>query len=275
MGDKEAGFLHNRLLEQAGLCYRRRIPVATDFLDLNGQNIFHSAVREMPPVIWKEMGGYDLAERKLILFIPYEGYPYQTPYGIIEITPSNPKFAEELGHRDYLGALLNLGITREKFGDLIVDNGKAYVFCVNSIADYIADNLTRVRHTLVKTRLLPGRAETSSDGADAALSDPGTEEHGGGTEFDYLPRFKEIRGSVASVRLDAVIALGFGGSRSRLISYIEEGRVAVNGRIITTNGYNLKGNDIISVRGLGKLQFVQVLSGTRKGRSMILLRKYL
>lgn len=232
------------------MCYSRNMPIATDFLDLNMQNIFHTAVRDMPPVIWKEMGGYDLAERKLILFIPYEDYPYQIPYDIIKITPSNVRFAEELSHRDYLGALLNLGIAREKLGDIIIDDGESYVFCINSITDYITGSLTKVKHTFIKTEVMQG------------------------LEFDYKPRFDEIKGSVASLRLDAVISLGFGGSRSHLISYIEDGRVAVNGRIITTNAYNIKPDDIISVRGLGKMQFVRTVSETRKGRIMVILHRY-
>lgn len=233
------------------MCYRRSIPVATDFLDLNRQNIFHTAIKDMPPVIRKEMGGYDLAERKLVLFLPYEGYPYRLPYDILRIAPIQPRFAEELGHRDYLGALLHLGIAREKLGDLIVADDGAYVFCVSSIAGYIAENLSQIKHTTVRTKIVPD------------------------LEFDCQPRFEEIQGTVASLRLDAVISLGFGRSRGRLISCIEEGRTAVNGRVITTNAYSLKPEDLISVRGLGRLQFVRAVSETRKGRINVLLRKYI
>ena len=251
MKDKDTGYIYNHLVEQADMCYNRDIPVATDFLDLNGQSIFHTALKDMPPVVRKEMGGYDLAERKLVLFLPYEDYPYEKPYDIIRIAPSDSRFAEELGHRDYLGALLNLGIAREKLGDIIVESGCAYLFCVNSITDYIVSSLSKIRHTCVKAKAVPDM------------------------EFNYEPRYEKIQGSVASLRLDAVISLGFGHSRNHIIQYIEAGKVAVNGRIITTNAYGLKDEDIISVRGLGKLKFERAVSETRKGRIMVILRKYI
>ena len=94
-------------------------------------------------------------------------------------------------------------------------------------------------------------------------------------DFEYVPSYEEIRGTVASVRLDSVIALGFNSSRNHIISYIEEGKVAVNGRIITSNAYSIKDNDIISVRGLGKIRYVNTLSETRKGRILILIHKFI
>ncbi|MCM1308148.1 MAG: YlmH/Sll1252 family protein [Butyrivibrio sp.] len=251
MKDKSADYIYNHLVEQAAMCYNRGISVATDFLDLNGQSIFHTAVKDMPPVVRKEMGGYDLAERKLILFLPYEDFPYSVPYDIIKISPSAPRFAEELGHRDFLGALMSLGIVREKLGDIITDGSLAYVFCVKSVTDYIVSNLSQIRHTFVKAE---------------AVSDKG---------FSYEPRFESIRGSVASLRLDALISLGFGHSRSRIIQYIEAGKTAVNGKIITSNACVLKEGDIISVRGLGRLKFERAVSETRKGRIMVILRKYI
>ena len=73
-------------------------------------------------------------------------------------------------------------------------------------------------------------------------------------EFDYKPQVKEVMGSIASVRLDAVIGLAFSQSRSKLTGYISEEKVQVNGKVITSNAYNLKENDLISVRGLCRYQ---------------------
>ena len=75
--------------------------------------------------------------------------------------------------------------------------------------------------------------------------------------------------------MDAVIALGFNSSRSHIISYIEEGKVAVNGRIITSNAYSIKENDVISVRGLGKIRYINTISETKKGRIFVLIHKYI
>lgn len=256
----EDRLIRNRLLDSANTCYQRNIPVATDFLDLHKQTLFETTViKELPPVCHIAMGGYDIAERKLILFLPYEGAPYTTPYDIIKIIPATPKFSEELTHRDFMGAVMNLGISRDKLGDIILCNNSsghdcevtAYLFCRTTVTDYILQNLSTVKHTVVNVSVIDS------------------------PDFDYTPEYTEIINSVASIRLDAVISLGFGSSRSHLISYIEEGKVAVNGRIITSNAYNLKENDIISVRGLGKIRFAGTVSTTKKGRIMVRIHKFI
>ncbi len=239
----------HRIIDIADRCFNRNCECSTDFLDLAQQAEFNSIIKELPPVSYKIMGGYDLSERKVIVFLPYEDFPLNIPYSIIKIEPANAKFSEELGHRDYLGSLVGLGVTRDKFGDILIDGKNAYVFVMNDMSDYVRDNLNKVRNTIVRTSYVDA------------------------VDFDYHPRFTEITGSVASLRLDAVIALGFSISRNHVVSYIEDGRVYVNGRLITTNAYNLKDNDIISVRKLGRIQFMNAISSTRKGRLMVSIRR--
>lgn len=251
MNDDEKIVL-NRFKDLSNACYKRDIPVFTDFLDINRQTIFHNNIKEMPPVSWKVIGGYNLAERKLIVFLPYEDYPFQIPYDIIAVRAANPKFAEELNHRDYLGSLMNIGIAREKLGDIVVKDKTAYIFCLKSISQYVIENMAKVRHTIVNAAII--------DEADFP---------------DVEPEFKEISGTVASLRLDSVISLGFGSSRSKLINYIEGGNVSVNGRIITSNAYTLKPDDIISVRGLGKIRFIRSVTETKKGRTVVIINKYI
>lgn len=241
----------NRFLEAANNCYYRNIPVETDFLDLYRQNLFNTILKELPPVSHKVMGGYDLAERKVVLFLPDDTYESYIPFSIIKIVPVHIKFFEELTHRDYLGSILALGISRDKIGDIIVKKDCAYLFCTNSLAAFLEENITKIRNTFVKAQII----------TDA--------------EFDYLPDFEVIKGNVASVRLDAVTALAFRISRNHIIDYIEEGKVYVNGRIITSNAYSLKPSDIISVRGLGKIQYAGAGNETRKGRIMITINKYI
>lgn len=240
----------NRIMEAADNCYNRDIPVETDFLDLYKQTLFCTIIKDLPPVSYKVMGGYDLAERKVIQFLPYEEYPADLPYTVLKIVPVQAKFSEKLTHRDYLGAILNLGIVREKIGDIVINDDSVLLFCTNKIADFLVQNIVKVRNTYVRTEIIDAE------------------------DFEYVPSYEEIRGTVASVRLDSVIALGFNSSRNHIISYIEEGKVAVNGRIITSNAYSIKDNDIISVRGLGKIRYVSTLSETRKGRILILIHKF-
>ena len=91
---------------------------------------------------------------------------------------------------------------------------------------------------------------------------------------DYQPDYETIKGSVASIRLDTVLSLAFPLSRSKLTSYIEAGRVFVNGKLISSNGYRLKEGDIISVRKMGRILYDGILSETKKGRYMITVRKF-
>lgn len=249
--DKDEQILINRLKELAASSYQRSIPFFSDFLNLNEQNLFKREISKMPPVSIDALGGYNLAERRLIAFIPQESlFEAAVPIATIHIRPLNAKFSENLNHRDFLGAIMNLGIDRSKIGDIIVSKNDAYVFCIEKMAQYIIDNLTRIRNT-------PVMCELDSFDEDVSIN------------------YTEISGSISSVRLDSVLALCFESSRSAIISNIEEGKVFINGKIITTNSYNLKENDIISVRGLGKFQYIGTSGVTKKGRYIATIHKYI
>ena len=237
-------------MEAADNCYYRNVPTSTDFLDIYKQNLFNTVIRELPPVQYRFDGGYELAERKVIMFLPQDSEISDLPFLTLKVTPRNLHFTEKLNHRDYLGSIMGLGIKRDKVGDILLYDNCAYIFCMKSIAEYLTDNLLKIRNTYVTV------TEISNE------------------EFIYEPSYEVIKGSVASLRLDAVIALGFNGSRSHITSYIIDGKVSVNGRIITSNAYNLKAGDIISVRGLGKIRYMDTLSETKKGRIMITINKY-
>ena len=139
----------------------------------------------------------------------------------------------------------------DKVGDIIVEDQKGLIFVKEELAEYIADNLTVVRHTNVNTSI------------------------GKGVKVDYEPRFEELKGTVSSIRLDSVLALAYPLSRSKITAQIEAGKVFVNGKLITSNGYRLKDNDIISVRKMGRIAYDGILSETKKGRYLISVRKYI
>ena len=93
-------------------------------------------------------------------------------------------------------------------------------------------------------------------------------------DFKWEPKYEEIKETVASVRLDSLLSLAFSSSRSKLTALIEAGRVYVNGKLITSNGYHVKDNDIISVRQMGRFQYEGVLSETKKGRYYVTIDVY-
>lgn len=250
--NKEEQLLQKRLAELSRIAWQRDIVTFSDFLNLNELNILHSVPKDMFPARYETYGGYESAERQMVAFLPDAlYYEYEYPMTIVRIAPTNPKFSEDLSHRDYLGGILHLGIEREKIGDLIVKDGCCHVFAAETMSPFICETLTRVRHTTVT----------------AAPVDRQT--------FSYTPDLQMIKGTVASVRLDAALSVAFPASRSKLTTLITAGKVFVNGKLITSNGYRLKENDIISVRGMGKLIYKGVLSETKKGRFYVEVGKYI
>ena len=249
---KEEQQLEQHFRDLARTAYQRGIPVFSDFLNLNELNIFQSVRREFSYLETESFGGYELAERQIAVFRPeapvfYADYPVKC----LKITPLNAKFAEDLNHRDYLGAVLNLGIDRVCLGDILVEEDAAYLFCLERMADFIRDNLIRIRHTSVYVEQVEAE------------------------NFHYEPKYKEVSGTVASVRLDKLLALAFNASRSSLTGLIEGGKVFVNGKLVTSNGYEPKEGDLISVRGMGRFRFRETGGQSKKGREYVILWRYI
>ena len=250
--NKEEQLLEKRLIELSNLAFSRDIVTFSDFLNLNELNILHRTPKDQFKARFETYGGYELAERQMVAFLPDAlCYEYEYPISYIKIQPSQKKFSDTLSHRDFLGALLNLGIERCKLGDILVMENEAILIAHQSLEHFIIDELTRVKHTTVTLQKIECE------------------------EFFYEPNKKEIKGSVSSLRLDSLMALAFSSSRSKLVAYIESGRVFVNGKLITSNGYQIKGNDLISVRGLGRFQYKETLAQTKKGRYMVTVYLYI
>lgn len=247
---KEEQILKNRFMDLANTAYRRGIPTATDFLTLYEQDFFYQMKKELPPVYSILSGGNSISERKLALFLPDEDYARSyLPIATLKLISVNEKFSQKLSHRDYLGALMNLGLERSVLGDIMIDGQTAYLYCKETMAEYIMDNLTMVKHTAVNV----SRANEN---------------------VEIVPEFEEIRGSVATPRLDSVLALAFHGSRSGLSGLIEGKKVFVNSCLIESNSYQLKNGDVVSVRGYGKFIYNEMIGTTKKGRAYISLNKY-
>ena len=248
---KEELMLQKRLIELSRLSYQRGIVTFSDFLNLNELNILHTIPKHELDSAYVTFGGYDHSERQMVAFLPDAlCYEYEYPISVIKISPLQKKFSDTLSHRDYLGAILNLGIERCKMGDILVEEHSAILFIHQSLENFITEELTRIKHTSVM----------------ATIEDM--------QSFHYEPKTKEIKGSVSSLRLDSLLALAFSSSRSKLVAFIEGGKVYVNGKLITSNGYQVKENDIISVRGLGRFRYLETMSQTKKGRYYVTLELF-
>jgi RNA-binding protein YlmH len=252
--DKDEQILRKRLLEHANTAYHRSICMFSDFLNLNEQNIFQSLKNELPRIKYFTYGGFYDAERKILCFCGNDQIAaleeISFPISCIKVVPLSQKFSDSLNHRDFLGAVLNLGIDRSKVGDILINANEGYIFAHSTISNFIVDQLVKVKHTMVSTTIIDQQ------------------------DFDYKPNFTEVVGTVSSVRLDSILSVAFHTSRSSLTELIEGGKVFVGGKVVLSNSYTLKENDIVSVRGLGKFIYVGTTYQTKKGRYSVKLLLY-
>ena len=177
------------------------------------------------------------------------GYAQNYPISCVKISPLLQKFADKLTHRDFLGALMNLGIERDRLGDIVICDNEAYLFCLENIAPFIADNLSQVKHTSVKCEI---------------------------TEYEdkkSLNENQKLAIRVSSPRLDAVIAKAYNLSRGDSAQNIIAQRVFVNGRLCENVSHTLKEGDIVSFRGKGRLTVIAFSGISKKGKNIIEIEK--
>ena len=235
MNDKE--LLTSRLHDLSQRAYERSYSVYSDFLNMEEISTL-KALRDVGA--YTLYGGYATAERCVAGFGECEHFPIVC----IEISPLQQKFADKLTHRDFLGSLMNLGINRSTLGDIIVSDNVGYLFCLNSISEYICDNLTRIKHTTVNCEVLGELPEL-------LIKEP--------EEKDII---------VASERADAVISAIYHLSRSDAKTLFLQEKVFANHKIISAS-QALQDGDIVSVRGYGKFRVYDNVRTTKKNRLVI------
>ena len=241
--------LQKRFAELASRAASRGCWTNTEFLTTAEQDLLQRTKLDAPYVL---SGGYDGAERRLALFGAEElcGYEAVPPAVCLKIEPAAPKFAETLTHRDYLGALMGLGIRREVLGDIVLQGNAAYLFCMDSIAGFILENCTQIRRTAVTV--------TRAEALPELLAQP--------------PELTEI--IVASERLDAVVAAVWKLSRSEAKQLADDGRVYLNSCLTETPAAELRPGDMVSLRGFGRFLYEGTAAETRKGRLRVKIRRF-
>ena len=268
MEEKSFEFLAGRVRDLANRAYQNGFVTHTDFLSLSELSHFYkilaqegvsSNVHEYCGAAYVVYGGFEDAERAMICFLPdymdeetflASEKAEPTVLSCVHITPLNNKFSDDLNHRDYLGSLMNLGIERDQIGDILAGDKEAYIFATTEIAEMICKELVRIRHTSVKCQLVSA------------------------SDCDIRPSFEEVSGSVASERIDAILAFVYHLSRSEAQKLIEAESVFIDGRTAYSGGYDLKVGSRVSVRGHGKFIYDGPSGTTRKGRLFVQVRKF-
>ena len=156
-----------------------------------------------------------------------------------------------IGHRDVLGSLMGLGIDRSVTGDILMQGAGCQIVVDSAMKDWLMDNFKKVAMVPVKVEEIP-------------LSDIQPPKQ----------TAKEVRATVASLRLDAVGAAGFGISRSKMVAAVEDERTEVNWQLAKSASQTVKAGDIISIRGRGRIEIKEETGMSRKGRTGLLIYRY-
>lgn len=213
MNDSE--LLRKRFVELGRRSYNSGIFTFTDFLGLAELSVFEEAKRELGNIPYTAFGGAEGCERVIIRFGSEEELGYSEPHPIvcIKAEPRSHKFADKLTHRDFLGALMNLGIERSMLGDIPIIDNTAYIFAHEKLAEFIVDSLERVKHTDMKLSIATKLPEGE------------------------LFRTERRRIQAHGERLDAVVAKLFSISREEGQLLFKRGLVFANGKAISSTSY--------------------------------------
>lgn len=248
INDIEIKFKMRRLLDLIYKVVRDHTVVQTDFMDPYERKISESILNRFQEIGYTYDGGLKKAERKCIYIYPEYLHSDDIKSSITSIKLEGK--LEGLTHKDYLGAVMGLGITREKIGDILLYDYHTIIIVKNEIKDYIILNYEKVRDTpIILTEIdLNGMVYPESN---------------------YI----ELRKFVSSMRLDAFISAAYNLSRSESMKTIKSGHVKVNWEKIDKTDKLIEIRDVVSIRGKGRIILYEVEGISKKGRYHTIIRK--
>lgn len=247
--DKDQHLVLRRVIDKLERVVENYSIEYTDFLDPYQRKLCHSFINRFREISSFEEGGLANSERKSILMYPIymNKNDIEIPIKALRIDGSF-KF-KELSHRDYLGALMNLGIKREKIGDILIHKNYGNIIILKEITDYIKYNLKMIN----KESVLVTEVDISE------LAE---------IEEEYVE--KNI--TLSSFRLDVFVSAICNLSREKSLSLIKSGYVKVNWQTIDIASKEIHESDMISIRGFGRIKVTQYLGKTKKDRNKFIVR---
>ncbi len=247
---KEDAILLAGIEDKIRQCLENYMPTNSTFLDMRQRTLAEALCRQHKELRYCFFGGYEDAERTVAVFLPdYAELRETHPLALLRITQDG---CRTLSHRDYLGSLMGLGVKREMIGDILARDGGADIVIMKDMGDFLLYHYEKAGRTALKAELV------SIEGIIVPES-----------------RFDEKRDTVASLRLDNLIASAFSLSRGRAAEAVERGMVFVNGLQSEKTDRQIKEGDKLVVRGKGKVLLKEVVGVTKKDRISIVLHKYL
>jgi len=243
-----------RLLDQSSVAEGRGIPTHSAFLTPEERAEAERLLARLSPQKHLFSGGFSAAERQLCAFLPdwmdEEDWICDEDCPVCALSITVPPMAE-LSHRDYLGSLMALGISREKFGDILQTDDGAQLILLRELLPMVESQWEKVgRYPLTLCRL--------------SLDEISPKE----------AMRKAVRDTVSSLRLDSVVASGFSLSRARAAELIEQGRVLRNHYPCEKPDQAVLEGDVFSCRGMGKFVLQRAEGKSKKGRILLEIERY-
>jgi len=241
-----------KVLDRAGFSLKKHEDTFSDFCDPRKIAMIINVISKIKEVKYSVFGGFDECERQVIGFCPeyQELEEKDFPIRVVRIDV-NTKFSKDLTHRDFLGSILGLGISREKIGDILIYEKHALVFMFSEISSYIVSNLERVGRSVVKV--------SAVDLSNVDLPKQKVEE-------------KSV--TISSLRIDALLGAVFNISRGKAQELVESEKVFINWSVANNVSKAVKEDDTISLRGFGRAKLVEIKGKTKKDRISVVVLKY-
>lgn len=255
--NEEDKLLVAKMLDQITLCSKRNKIENMDFLDERQRNILEKVLHRMNVENYKIYGGFEDAERKVILFYPEKWNKeivqknYESIMQLIQIALPND-LKGKYTHRDYLGGLMKLGLKREKIGDIVVWEEGADIIVLNEVVPFLEQHLktlTRFQKASISVTNLSNLHPVNI-------------------------KKEEIEITVSSMRLDNIVSELSKTSRAKAEEIIRAERVILNYETVTKDSKLIKIGDKITIRGKGKFEIKEEVGNTKKGRYILKIEKY-
>ncbi len=252
----EEELLAARLIDKFEAVRGKNTPQSTRFLTQGEQEMAERLLAELGQRHIRR-GGYEGAERACLLLLPDwmdEETAVEGSADPVAVIRAHFKADLDGGkkpvHRDFLGALIALGIERDAVGDILPGEDACDIAVLREVLPYLLGSLNRAGRFALKTEAVERARPVEQE-------------------------FRLIKDTLASLRLDSVAAAGFSLSREKASQAISGGRVALNGAECLKPDKSLTEGDKISMRGLGKLELSAVKGQSRKGRIIVEIKRFI
>ena len=257
MKEKDDKILLAQVSDKIEMCENKNKIEYTNFLDLAQIELVQNYIDKLKIENYISYGGYEQSERKLFVIYPEKFNSTVVEKNLVSIVKIvRIQLPDELkgkyAHRDYLGAVIKLGVKREKVGDIIVDNDGADIIVEKDISKFLLENLSGL------TRFSKSKITIE--------------------KIDNL-RTVEVRREereiiVSSLRLDNVISELARCSRNKALDIINMERVFVNFQCETKKTKQIKTGDMVTIRGQGRFYIKELVGQTKSGRVIVKIEKF-